>query len=666
MSDTSSGRLPYSPALDGLRALAVLAVMLYHGGVAVAGGGFLGVDVFFVLSGFLITTLLLLEFEANGRLDLPAFWGRRARRLLPALFLVLITVLVYGAFLRGEAASAVRADVLATLFYVSNWWFIASGNSYFAQFQDPSPLTHTWSLAIEEQWYLLLPIVLVLLLPRVKSRRWWVIIFVALALLSAGLMSFLHMPGSDPSREYYGTDTRLLGLLLGAALASLLTPGAIEKVRRPAAWLAPIGLAALVLLLGLTDDTSDWLYNGGFLLVALVSAVVLASVVARPQGFVARVLAWRPIVWIGTVSYGLYLWHWPVYVILSPGRTGISGTALLVLRFAVTFAVAALSYYLVERPVRRGALNRLTQPQRLAAVLAAPLVVLGLVGFTAATTRPSADDSLEAIRDAARHTPTPGPTSTPSPTSSASDPAVEEEVRAILVGDSVALSLFAAYTPGTIRDMSVLPGTEFGCGLVPFEAAINGSPMPLRDECVTWEAQRRQRIAESGANLGVMFPGPWEQYDRWIDGDQVSYTDPRWKAATVADYQRVLEELSAVTPNVAVVLNTCHGAPDLDLPDAVLFQAGRYPDVVNDPARVAAVNEAAREAVDRSGVDAAVIDPGPILCRDGYQGTIDGIQMHTDGVHFTEEGARWYWKWLGPQLLKAAQKPSATPSAPVP
>ena len=163
-----------------------------------------------------------------------------------------------------------------------------------------------------------------------------------------------------------------------------------------------------------------------------------------------------------------------------------------------------------------------------------------------------------------------------------------------------------------------------------------------------------------------MFPGPWEQYDRWIDGDQVSYTDPRWKAATVADYERVLEELSAVTPNVAVVLNTCHGAPDLDLPDAVLFQAGRYPDVVNDPARVAAVNEAAREAVDRSGVDAAVIDPGPILCRDGYQGTIDGIQMHTDGVHFTEEGARWYWKWLGPQLLNAAQKPSATPSAPVP
>ena len=151
MTDASP-RLAYSPALDGLRAVAVLAVMLYHGGVSIAGGGFLGVDVFFVLSGFLITTLLLLEFEAGGRLNLPAFWGRRARRLLPALFLVLIAVLIYGAFLRGEAASTVRLDVLATLFYVSNWWFIASGNSYFEQFQDPSPLTHTWSLAIEEQW----------------------------------------------------------------------------------------------------------------------------------------------------------------------------------------------------------------------------------------------------------------------------------------------------------------------------------------------------------------------------------------------------------------------------------------------------------------------------------------------------------------------------------
>ena len=188
--------MKYTPALDGLRAIAVLAVMLYHGGVALTGGGFLGVDIFFVLSGFLITTLLLLEFEGTGRLDLPAFWGRRARRLLPALFVVLVVVLVYAAFLSGQAADSIRADVLAALFYVSNWWFIASGNSYFEQFQDPSPLTHTWSLAIEEQWYLLLPLALVLLLPRVRSRRSWALGFGLLALVVGGTDG-----GALPSRR---------------------------------------------------------------------------------------------------------------------------------------------------------------------------------------------------------------------------------------------------------------------------------------------------------------------------------------------------------------------------------------------------------------------------------------------------------------------------------
>ncbi len=454
--------LQYTPALDGLRALAVLAVMLYHGGVAVVGGGFLGVDVFFVLSGFLITTLLLLEFESTGGLNLPAFWGRRARRLLPALLLVLVAVLIYAAFLAGEAASSVRSDVLATLFYVSNWWFIFSGNSYFEQFQDPSPLTHTWSLAIEEQWYLLLPLVLVLVLPRIRNRRWWAALFGALALVSAVVMALLYTPGSDPSRAYYGTDTRLLALLIGAGLASLFTPGVVERVRGPARWLAPTGAVGLVLLLAWTDDTSEWLYYGGFLLVALVSAVVLAALVARPEGLVARGLTWSPVVWIGKISYGLYLWHWPVYVVLSPTRTGISGTSLLLLRIAVTFGIATLSYYLVEMPVRRGALSRLTQSQRVAVVLAAPVAVLGLLAITATTARSPAQDSLEAIRDAATQTPS------PRPTASSTAPAVTSDVRAILVGDSVALSLFAAYQPGKTASLSVLPGTEFGCGLVPY------------------------------------------------------------------------------------------------------------------------------------------------------------------------------------------------------
>ncbi len=650
--------LAYNPALDGLRAVSVLAIMVYHGGTSLVQGGFLAVDIFFVLSGFLITTLLLIEYENQGRIDLKAFWGARARRLLPALFLVLVAVLLYGAFLSGEAANAVRRDALATLFYVSNWWFIVSGNSYFEQFQDPSPLTHTWTLAIEEQWYLLLPIVLVLLLPRLRSRRALAIGFGLLALLSAIEMAWLFDPEVDPSRVYYGTDTRLQALLVGATAAAVLTPGVLGRLKASAKWLGPLAALLLLGFMLIATDRAQWLYRGGFLVMAAGVALLVATVTAHPSGWTARALSVAPLVWVGKISYGLYLWHWPVYVLFSPARVGMQGMSLLILRFSVTFAIAALSYYLVEMPIRRGGLNRLGSGQRLAVAVGAPVAILALMGATAATTRPPAPDSLEAIRDSA----TAAPTASPSTTATQPD----QDVRAILVGDSVALSLFAAF-PGDIPGFSVLPGTEFGCGLVPFEAAVNGTPMPFRPECKAWEEQRASRIAASGANLGVLFAGPWEQYDRWIDGRAVPFTDPKWKEETVNAYARVIAEMTPVTERQAVVLNTCHGAPDIDLPDAALYQAGRFPAVVNDPARIAAVNEAVTEAVRRSGRDIPIIDPNPFLCdADAYRSTIDGVQMHTDGVHFTEQGAGLYWEWLGPRLLKAGREDVATPSPPAP
>ena len=652
-----SSSLRYSPALDGLRAFTVIGIMLYHGGTTWLGGGFLSVDVFFALSGYLITTLLLIEYERSGTLDLKSFWARRARRLLPALFLMLVAVLVYGAFLTGEAAAAVRRDALATLVYMSNWWFIISGNSYFEQFQDPSPLTHTWTLAIEEQWYLFAPLLLLLLLPRVRSRRMLAVVFVLLGVASAIEMAWLANPETDGSRVYYGTDTRLQSLVLGAALAAVLTPGALERFHVPARVIGPLAAAGIIGLILVGTDQASWLYHGGFLAFASLSVALIASIQARPESWIARMLAWPPAVWVGKISYGLYLWHWPVYVVLSPTRVGLSGLALLTLRFAVTFGLATASYYLVEMPVRRGALTRLRSGQRWAIVAGAPLAIIGMVGLTTACARPPAPDSLESIAASATRSPSPAP----SPTSS--EP-VTGDVRAMLVGDSVALSMFSAYTPGLVPGLSVLPGTEFGCGMVPYEAALNGAPMPFRGECKTWDAQRAQRIASSGATLGVMFAGPWEQYDRWINGESVPYTDRRWREATVDAYGRVLAELAQL-PQQAVVLNSCHGAPELDLPDEVLFQAGRYPGVVNDPARIAAVNEAAREAVRRTGRDIPIIDPDGFLCDNGqFRATIDDVAMHTDGVHFTQEGARLYWEWLGPRLLKAGRTPAATPSAP--
>lgn len=643
--------LPYSPALDGLRAMALLTIMVYHGGGAVAtwlGGGFFSVDVFFMLSGFLITSLLLREHDTSGRIDLAAFWGRRARRLLPALFLLLVGVLAYAALLTGEAAAAVRQDALATLLYASNWWFIISGNSYFEQFEDPSPLTHTWTLAIEEQWYVILPLVAVLLLPRMRSRRAFAALFAGLAGVSALWMALLATTGADPSRMYYGTDTRLQSLLVGAALAGLLTPGVLERLRIPARWLGPLALALLVALMTLATEQSGWIYRGGFLVFAVASALLLASVQAAPDGVTSRLFSLAPLVWVGQLSYGLYLWHWPVYVVLSPARTGMAGTGLLVLRFIVTFALASASYYLVEMPVRRGALSRFPPRQRLAFIAAAPLAVLGLLGVTSANAKPPPPDSLEAI---AASSPSP-PVANPA---SPRQPGLTDEVLAVVVGDSVPLSLTAAYTPDLVPGLAVTPAIEFGCGMVPFEAALNSAKMPLRPECATWDEQRADRIAASGATLGVMFAGPWEQYDRWIDGRAVEFTDPAWHDATVEAYRRVLDELAAVTDRQAVVLLFCHGAPSLDLPDATLFQAGRYPGVVNDPARIAAVNDAAREATRLTGGEIQVVDPGPYLCDGGdYRAQIDGVPLHTDGMHFTQQGARLFWKWLGPRLLKDA------------
>ena len=222
-ADPRAPAIAYQPALDGLRGVAVLAVLLYHGGVTWMRGGFLGVDLFFVLSGYLITTLLFVEWGRRRSIDLIAFWIRRARRLLPALALLVIGVMAYAAVVAGASeAGRIRGDGLASIFYVANWRFVASGQSYFDQFTTPSPLRHMWSLAIEEQFYLLWPVVVLALLKWRPSLRLFERLFAGGAIVSAVLMAVLYHPGDDPSRVYYGTDTRAQALLVGGTLAAIL------------------------------------------------------------------------------------------------------------------------------------------------------------------------------------------------------------------------------------------------------------------------------------------------------------------------------------------------------------------------------------------------------------------------------------------------------------
>jgi peptidoglycan/LPS O-acetylase OafA/YrhL len=391
------------PALDGLRALAVAGVFAYHLGWGGATGGYLGVDLFFVLSGFLITTLLLEERALTGRVRLGAFWARRARRLLPALFLLVAVIALYvvldGRFGGTGAAASVnlsglRGDALATLFYVANWHAIFSHQSYFAQFAASSPLKHTWSLAIEEQFYLVWPLVLLVLLKvsRGAWRRVGLIVAVAGALGSAALMSALYHSAADANRVYYGTDTHLFDMFGGIALAMLVAarPQPGPRARRLLHLAAPICAVALGVCWVRAGTGSglvpSWMYRGGFLLCAALAAVVIADVRQVQHGPLGQVLSVRPLRYIGRISYGLYLWHFPVIVYLTPERLGISGIALNALRVGVTLLFASLSYRFVENPIRRarpvGWRRFALAPLAMAATAAA--VVIGTVPAVAA------------------------------------------------------------------------------------------------------------------------------------------------------------------------------------------------------------------------------------------------------------------------------------------
>ncbi|MGB8644788.1 MAG: acyltransferase family protein [Anaerolineae bacterium] len=391
----AKARLGYLPGLDGLRALAVLAVLLYHADLHWFQGGFLGVEIFFVISGYLITSLLLTEWQERGRIDLKAFWLRRARRLLPALFLLLAAVLTLAVlFLPGEVAG-LRGDAAAALGYVTNWYLILSNKSYFEAVGRPSLLQHLWSLAVEEQFYLLWPLILTLLLKRfavrgnrpvaarqgavspkrgdvatrpgdVSPKRLYQVLYIVLAgaIASTVLMAVLYSPDVDPSRVYYGTDTRAAGLLTGAALAFVWRPRQIKKQARRfnAGRLDWLGVAGLVTLLWAClgiNEYAPFLYRGGFAVVSLATALVIAVAVHPRARLGKRFLAWRPLVWVGVRSYGIYLWHWPVFMLTRPQLdVALDGLPLLALRFGLTLLAAELSYRFVETPIRTGGLER--------------------------------------------------------------------------------------------------------------------------------------------------------------------------------------------------------------------------------------------------------------------------------------------------------------------
>lgn len=387
-ADPYSGRaLPHVPALDGLRGAAVLAVLAYHLGWL--PGGFLGVSLFFTLSGYLITSLLITERAEKGTIRLGRFWARRARRLLPAALagaaLAVIVTAITGS---PDQLRALPGDVAGALGYVANWRFVVSQRSYQAGFAAPSALLHYWSLAIEEQLYVVVPLVVVLAGRRRHERGQRRLGGVLAGLLCVSGLATLVVGPTHVDRIYFGTDTRMAELLAGALLA--VSAGFPARFRRAhsegSRWTTAVsvGAGATVMALWVTTRQSDpWLYRGGFWVVAAASCTLIAA--ACREGVVSRCLRTPALVWAGTVSYGIYVYHWPLFMLLDADRTGVHGAALAAIRLSCTMGVAAASHRWLENPIRRhhGPLPlrvRLSLPAAAAAIVAVAVLTAGLAG----------------------------------------------------------------------------------------------------------------------------------------------------------------------------------------------------------------------------------------------------------------------------------------------
>lgn len=665
----------YVAALDGVRALAVLGVLAFHGGVSWLRGGFLGVDAFFVLSGFLITTLLIDEWRRSGTIRLGAFWARRARRLLPALFAVLVFVACYAAFaVPSGTYPELRADALATLLYAANWHFILNGSNYFAQTGLVSPLAHTWSLAIEEQFYLVWPIVVLLVLRTWRSLRvlWW--ISVAGALGSALEMALLFRSGASITRLYDGTDTHAQSVLLGTGLAvglALLaerrqargTEGRATRSRPPrtgigggtlatvAGW---AGVGGCAVLWSQVHGTSPLLYQGGFLLAGLASAGVVASAVLRPMGLLGRALSASPLRALGRISYGVYLWHFPLFLWLDGQRTGLDGYALLAVRIAATVVVAGASYVALEEPVRR---QRLLIGWR--AWAAAPMAAgAAAVAVTLATAVPNV--SAAPVARAARTSKSP-------------------PVRALVIGDSTALTLGVALagdaaTYGvTERDKAIL-----GCGVTdgrlvaatgtvaavarpcstsaapPGTPLVERTPTPYGVTAVTpdaerWTAWYRHWVSVVRPDVVVLLAGRWEVVTRTFDGHWTNILHPAFASYVRRQLLRAVQLAS-------------HGGAHVVLMTAPCYDNGEQPDgepwPTDAPARVDAYNRLVRSVVAADPARASVFNLDGLVCPGGhFRRTLDGVPIRMpDGIHFTPSGGSVLGPAIWPAVVRAAHQ----------
>ena len=465
---------PHLPGLDGLRALAVIGVLAFHDNRL--SGGFLGVDLFFAVSGFLITTLLIDELQRTNTIDLIGFWGRRLRRLLPAVMVLLVVIVIFFRLFADTGQWIIaRNDAPWAQFYVANWHQISSGAGYWDAFAAPSAFEHLWSLAIEEQFYVVWPLLVTVAWRIGRTRALGVL--AGIGIIASFVAMLTIFDGGDPTRVYMGTDTRAFSLLCGAfvalpAIRHAITAG-MQKFRRAASGLTVALIVALGFMWFTVDGQSQWLFRGGLLAHSTASAVI-AVLIASSSSRLSVIFSWRPLAYIGRLSYALYLWHWPVFIFCTSERLDINGLALTAVRLAITFALSIASYLLVEQPIRHKAKWAHGSQGRqafVATTLAA--IVIWIVITTPTSTNAVDNDALVAAVATTVAEPSLEVTTTTSTTLVQQKPVVSS---LYYLGDSVAYDMWPAIEAElNAGNVTVHSGAFGGVGIVPTDA--NTTPL---------------------------------------------------------------------------------------------------------------------------------------------------------------------------------------------